>query len=152
MKISIYVRFHIKTIPWKFGILNPNISRVSYLPVKFGFFAKSRLFYLLVPFVNKHFIYWGAYFPKIKWSYNVKPSVYCCSEFYINLDEIYDVDILLLYLILFVVVNYSVVILLRRLFSFPLIFLVFVAFLDGLQSFVFFYQPDLSLRMFLRCS
>ena len=31
MKISLYGRVHLKTIPWKFPILNPNNSWVSYL-------------------------------------------------------------------------------------------------------------------------
>ena len=30
LKISLYVLVHIKTIPWKFSILNPRISRVLY--------------------------------------------------------------------------------------------------------------------------
>ena len=30
LKISLYVRVYIKTIPWKFRILNPKSSRVIY--------------------------------------------------------------------------------------------------------------------------
>ena len=57
--ILLYVWVHIKTIPWKFCILNPRNSRVIYT-WSLCFFLKNRLlfnkFYCFSMFVNKHFI------------------------------------------------------------------------------------------------
>ena len=78
MEISLYVCVHVKTILWKFRIVNQEFS--SYLPAKFVNFLKSRLifniFYCFWMFVNKLFTYltW-AYLRKQK-VFNVKSSTY----------------------------------------------------------------------------
>ena len=68
-----------KTIPWKFRIVNPKNSGVIY-PWNLFFFIKSRLifkiFYCFCMFVNKHFINRGAYISKSKQYHNVKTSEY----------------------------------------------------------------------------
>ena len=50
MKISVCVRVHIKTIPWKFHILNPKNSRKN-LPLKFVNVFKSRLLFNILLFL-----------------------------------------------------------------------------------------------------
>ena len=53
---------------------------MSYLPVKFVCFLKSRLvfniFYCFLMFINKHFIYLGCASLKNEWCYYTKPSAY----------------------------------------------------------------------------
>ena len=45
MEVCLHDCVHIKTITWKFRILNLKNSRVIYLPVKFVNFLKSRLIF-----------------------------------------------------------------------------------------------------------
>ena len=72
MKISLHVCLHIKTIPWKFPILNPNNSRVI--------FWKSRLIFNIFCcfwiFVNKLLIYLTCAYLKKYRCRNVKSSTY----------------------------------------------------------------------------
>ena len=68
MKISVFVRVHIKTIPWKFNIL---ILRILELfTVKFVNCFKSRLlfnvFYCFWMFVSKLFIYLACAYLRVK--------------------------------------------------------------------------------------
>ena len=78
VKFSLYVRVYIKTISWKFCILNPKRSRVIYLwnlvfLKKVGYFLTNLLFL----YVCKHSGISGANNSKSKCFYNVKPSAYC---------------------------------------------------------------------------
>ena len=79
MKISLYVRIHIKTIPWKFCILNPKNSRVIY-PWSLNFSEKVGYFltYSIVSACLQTNILYisGAHNSKSKWCYNAKPSAY----------------------------------------------------------------------------
>ena len=79
MKISLYVRIHIKTILWKFCGLNPKNSRVIY-PRSLNFSEKVGYFltYSIVSACLQTNISYisGAHNSKSKWCYNVKPSAY----------------------------------------------------------------------------
>ena len=79
MKISLYVRMHIKIVPWKFRILNPKNSRVIY-PWSLNFSEKVGYFltYSIVSACLQTNILYisGAHNSKSKWCYNAKPSAY----------------------------------------------------------------------------
>ena len=77
-KFHFILEFIQKQCPENFASLN--LRTLSYFPVKFLFFLKSRLifkrFYCLCMFLNKHFIKTGAYISKSKRCWNAKLSVY----------------------------------------------------------------------------
>ena len=85
--VHVYVRIHVKTIPWKFRILNPKNSRVMYPTI--ANFSKSRLifniFYCFWMLANKLFTHLTC-----AHLFNVKSSTY---YFYMTTKTLADFQI-----------------------------------------------------------